>query len=181
MTKLNKLFILLLSAATLLSCQKDYNPYDAELTDPNIINNLQGFLKCNINGSAFNTEFQEAYLMPVEGTGYKALTINATKYDDIRHKDAYQSLSFTIAVYEGPKWYNVNYPASASYVQAFKDNPTTTYVTSSSDEEQYVEITDDDGKFISGKFRIKVTMVGGSPTEITDFTEGEFKVPIMNR
>lgn len=181
MNRLSKYFTILLSAGILTACQKDYSPIGTPDGLENLINDAQGKIECNVNGGKLTTEFQSAYSLPVDGTSFKSLVITGVKYGDERIKENSTTINLIVNVYEGPKWYTVNYPAMATLTYTHIEDGTVSYTTSTSDEEQYVEITEDNGKFIKGKFRIKVTAPGAPAGEFLDITDGEFNVPIMNR
>lgn len=181
MQQFSKYLMVLLSAGLLTACQKDYSPYEVPEDQKQIINDAQGEVKCLINGENFKSEFQSAYVTTVEGTSFKVLNITGIKYGDERITENANTLTLTVGVYEGPKWYNVNYPASATLVYTHKDNGTTIHNSTISDEEQFLEITEDNGKFIKGKFKVKLTTLGMPAGEFVDISEGEFNVPIINR
>lgn len=178
------IYLLFLPALfTFSSCQKDYNPYGVPEDEIDIINNLQGYFRCDYGESQFKSEFQYAYIFPVEGTSFKMLVINGLLYGEERIPENYTDISLNVAIYEGPLRYAVPYPASVSITISKKDEGMRNYISSTMDDLFFVEIAEDDGKFIKGTFNATLdNMIPGTPDDdIIELKNGEFKVPIMNR
>lgn len=182
---MKKLIYLLLLPfiTTMISCQKDYSPYGVPEEELDIINDLQGYLRCGYGESTFESEFQHAYIYPVEGTSFRMLTINGLLYGEERIAENVTIVAINVAIYEGPLRYAVPYPATISVTILRKDQPEVNYITSTLDELFFVEISEDDGKFITGTFNATLSnILPGAPVEdVLELKNGEFKVPLMNR
>jgi hypothetical protein len=165
-----------IGSLSLTSCSS--SEYDATPEIPGrdtIKNDLRGEFTATVDGTNFIAEMKGARIH-VSEEGIKSISIYGTMDSYNKDPETNQTIVLSIADYQGPNIYPIQFGNSGTYVVKEKDKPTRTYLAKTGDSALMIQITADNDN-LEGNFNFVVAPDGIGDADNHSITSGKFTVP----